>query len=79
MASIKNDWLPEINDEFNKPYYNYLHKFIKEEYRIYTVYPNADDIFNAFHLTPLKDVKVVIRQDPYHNESQAHGLSFSSK
>ena len=48
------------------------------EYRTATVYPPADDIFNAFHLTPLPEVKVVILgQDPYHEPGQAHGLSFS--
>ena len=51
-----------------------------EEYRSRQIFPNPDDIFNAFHLTPLKDVKVVILgQDPYHNDGQAHGLCFSVK
>ena len=51
---------------------------MKEEYSTRVIYPPADDIFNALHLTPLKEVKVVILgQDPYHNEHQAHGLSFS--
>ena len=44
------------------------------------IFPPADDIFNAFHFTPVKDVKVVILgQDPYHGDGQAHGLSFSVK
>ena len=51
---------------------------MKEEYATHVVYPPADDIFNAFHFTPLRKVKVVILgQDPYHNEHQAHGLCFS--
>ena len=51
-----------------------------EEYRTRQIFPEADDLFNAFHLTPLKDVKVVIfGQDPYHNVGQAHGLCFSVK
>ena len=53
---------------------------MNQEYQIRQIFPAADDIFNAFHLTPLKDVKVVILgQDPYHNIGQAHGLSFSVK
>ena len=75
---ISNDWLPAVSAEFKKPYYKCLYEFVKEEYSRTTVYPPADDIFNALHLTPLGDVKVLILgQDPYHNEHQAHGLSFS--
>lgn len=78
MALIENDWLDEISEEFKKPYYRNLFQFVKEEYAKTTVYPPADDIFNAMHLTPLSKVKVVILgQDPYHNVNQAHGLSFS--
>ena len=75
---ISNDWLPEIKGEFGKPYYKELYNFIKQEYSSTTVYPPADDIFNAFHYTPLSEVKVLLLgQDPYHNVNQAHGLSFS--
>lgn len=78
MAMIDNDWLDAIQGEFKKPYYKELFQFVKEEYNKTTVYPPADDIFNALHFTPLKDVKVlVLGQDPYHNVNQAHGLSFS--
>lgn len=78
MAMISNDWLPEIKGEFGKPYYKELYNFIKQEYSSTTVYPPADDIFNAFHFTPLSEVKVLLLgQDPYHNVNQAHGLSFS--
>ena len=78
MAMIENDWLEAIQGEFRKPYYRELFQFIKEEYSRTVVYPPADDIFNALHFTPLKDVKVlVLGQDPYHGENQAHGLSFS--
>ena len=78
MAMISNDWLPALKDEFRKPYYAKLFSFVKEEYATHVVYPPADDIFNAFHFTPLREVKVVILgQDPYHNEHQAHGLCFS--
>lgn len=80
MAAITNDWLDAIGKEFKTPYYKELYEFVKEEYKRYVTYPNADDIFNAFHFTPLNQVKVVILgQDPYHNEGQAHGLCFSVK
>ena len=78
MAMIMNDWLPAIQGEFKKPYYRELFQFVKEEYSRAVIYPPADDIFNAMHFTPLSEVKVLILgQDPYHNENQAHGLSFS--
>lgn len=78
MAMISNDWLPALSGEFHKDYYKKLFEFVKEEYATHVVYPPSDDIFNALHLTPLKDVKVLILgQDPYHEPGQAHGLSFS--
>lgn len=78
MAVIDNDWLPSVNEEFKKKYYRDLYQFVKTEYATHTVFPPAEDIFNALHLTPLNEVKVLILgQDPYHNEHQAHGLSFS--
>lgn len=78
MAMINNDWLTELEPEFHKPYYAKLFQFVKEEYNSTQIFPPADDIFNAFHLTPLSQVKVVILgQDPYHNVGQAHGLCFS--
>lgn len=80
MAMIENDWLAELGSEFSKPYYKTLYEFVKTEYNTVQVFPPADDIFNAFHLTPLSQVKVVILgQDPYHNVGQAHGLCFSVK
>lgn len=78
MAMIDNDWLPAIQGEFRKPYYKELFQFVKEEYNRTVIYPPSEDIFNALHLTPLHEVKVLILgQDPYHNDNQAHGLSFS--
>lgn len=78
MSMIQNDWLESVNQEFRKPYYLQLYKFVNTEYQTSIVYPPADDIFNAFHFTPLSKVKVLLLgQDPYHNENQAHGLSFS--
>lgn len=80
MGAIENDWLKAIGGEFHKPYYKELYNFVKTEYSKYIIYPNAEDIFNAFHFTPLSEVKVVIiGQDPYHNIGQAHGLCFSVK
>lgn len=80
MGMIQNDWLDEISGEFKKPYYAQLFRFVQKEYSTYVVYPPADEIFNAFHFTPLSKVKVVILgQDPYHNNGQAHGLCFSVK
>lgn len=80
MAAINNDWLEALKDEFHKPYYKKLFDTVNEEYRTRLIFPPADDIFNAFHLTPLHKVKVVILgQDPYHNNGQAHGLCFSVK
>ena len=80
MGAITNDWLIEVGAEFQEKYYTDLYKFVKSEYSNYEVYPKAEDIFNAFHFTPLEKVKVVIiGQDPYHNEGQAHGLCFSVK
>ncbi len=78
MGAIQNDWLEQIGPEFKKTYYTELYRFIKEEYGKQIIYPPADDIFNAFHFTPLSRVKVMILgQDPYHNVNQAHGLCFS--
>ena len=80
MSMIQNDWLAPLKPEFSKPYYAELFKFVKNEYATRQIFPPADDIFNAFHLTPLHEVKVVILgQDPYHNDGQAHGLCFSVK
>ena len=80
MSMIQNDWLEPLKPEFSKPYYAELFKFVKNEYSTRQIFPPADDIFNAFHLTPLHEVKVVILgQDPYHNDGQAHGLCFSVK
>jgi len=80
MAPISNDWLVPLKAEFSKPYYAKLYRQINEEYRSRVIYPPADDIFNAFAFTPLSQVKVVILgQDPYHEEGQAHGLCFSVK
>ena len=78
MAAISNDWLEPLKPEFSKEYYKKLYFMVMDEYKHHLVFPPADDVFNAYALTPLKDVKVVILgQDPYHNNGQAHGLCFS--
>ncbi len=80
MGAITNDWLKAIGGEFGQDYYKDLYRFVKNEYSTRVVYPPADDVLSAFHLTPLSEVKVVILgQDPYHGEGQAHGLCFSVK
>ena len=80
MPAISNEWALALREEYKKPYYKDLFLKVQEEYKTTQVFPPADDIFNAFHLTDLKDVKVVVLgQDPYHNIGQAHGLSFSVK
>lgn len=78
MAAISNDWLEPLKPEFSKPYYKDLYLKVKEEYATRLVFPPSNEVFSAFELTPLKEVKVVILgQDPYHNVRQAHGLCFS--
>ena len=80
MGAIQNDWLTPLSPEFKKPYYAKLYKTIREEYSTRQIFPPADEIFTAFELTPLSEVKVVIiGQDPYHGDGQAHGLCFSVK
>ena len=80
MSAINNDWLEAVGKEFHQPYYSELYNFVKSEYSKAVIYPNSEDIFNAFHFTPLGNVKaVILGQDPYHNEGQAHGLCFSVK
>ncbi len=77
---IGNSWDNYLKDEYEKPYFKELMKFIDEEYKTKTVYPPKNEIFNAFKYTPYEKVKVVILgQDPYHEEGQAEGLSFSVK
>lgn len=78
MVHIGNAWDDILKDEFHKDYYLRLRAFLKDEYTNRTVYPPMGDIFNALRYTDYNDMKVVILgQDPYHEEGQAHGLSFS--
>lgn len=78
MVSIGNEWDEILKGEFDKDYYQKLRQFLIREYRSRRIYPDMYDIFNALKYTSYNDVKVVILgQDPYHEEGQAHGLAFS--
>lgn len=80
MEIFHNDWVEFLNPELKKPYYLELRKFLVDEYRSRQIFPDMYDIFNALHYTSYHDTKVVILgQDPYHGDGQAHGLSFSVK
>ena len=75
---IGNDWDQVLKDEYEKPYFKELIKSVNNEYSKEICYPEKENIFRAFRLTPYKDVKVVILgQDPYHGEHEANGLCFS--
>ena len=78
MVNIGNKWDDILKDEFEKDYYKKIREFLKFEYSHYTVYPKMENIFSALKLCDYDDIKVIIiGQDPYHEEGQAHGLSFS--
>lgn len=80
MVHFGNEWDTLLADELEKPYYLQLRRFLAEEYRTRTIYPDQYDIFNALKYTSYSDVRVVIiGQDPYHGVNQAHGLCFSVK
>lgn len=78
MVNFENEWDELLKDEFEKEYYLQLRQKLINEYRTQQIYPGMYDIFNAMKFTSYNDVKcVIIGQDPYHGEGQAHGLSFS--
>lgn len=80
MAKVKieESWAAQLSSEFEKPYFDALTEFVRQEYASGTCYPPGKLIFNAFNQTPFDKVKVVILgQDPYHGPGQAHGLCFS--
>lgn len=78
QVKIEPSWKERLQEEFDKPYFENLITFVKQEYRSYRVFPPGNLIFNAFNLCPFDKVKVVlIGQDPYHELGQAHGLCFS--
>lgn len=77
MKSL-GDWDEQLSPLFHDERYLKIREFLKKEYTSYTVYPDMYDLYNCFRYTPFADVKVVLLgQDPYHNEGQAHGLCFS--
>lgn len=78
QVTINPSWKPLLQAEFDKPYFESLIQFVKQEYSNTTCYPPGALIFNAFNQCPFEDVKVVLLgQDPYHEPGQAHGLCFS--
>ncbi len=77
-VAIAPSWKTQLQEEFEKPYFTKLVGFIKEDIQKYTIYPPGKLIFNAFEKCSFEDTKVVIiGQDPYHGQGQAHGLCFS--
>lgn len=77
-VKIEQSWKEALQEEFDKPYFEELTSFVREEYKSKKVFPQPKDIFRAFDLCPFNKVKVVIiGQDPYHGPNQAHGLCFS--
>lgn len=80
MVNIGNDWDEILKEEFQKEYYEKIREFLKGAYSHKKIFPNMHDIFNALKYTGYHDTKVVLLgQDPYHGDGQAHGLSFSVK
>jgi uracil-DNA glycosylase len=78
MVSLGNDWDKLLFAEFQKDYYINLREFLKSEYSTRKIYPPMNDIYNALRYTSYANTRVVILgQDPYHGEGQAHGLCFS--
>jgi len=74
----RNDWDKILKEEFSKQYFIKLWDTVLNEYKNYMVYPEINNIFNAFKLTPYGEIKaVILGQDPYHNPGQAEGLAFS--
>jgi len=80
MIKFENTWDDHLREEFDKPYYQALRAFLKQEYTAHTIYPPMHDIFNALKTTSYQDTRIVILgQDPYHGPNQAHGMAFSVK
>ncbi len=80
MVHIGNRWDEILKNEFESDYYKSIREFLKREYSQYKIYPDMNDIFNSLKYADYDNIKVVIiGQDPYHEEGQAHGLSFSVK
>jgi uracil-DNA glycosylase len=77
-VKINETWRAPLQEEFDKPYFEQLTGFVREEYGSKSIYPHSSLIFNAFEQCPFDKLKaVIIGQDPYHGPGQAHGLCFS--
>ncbi len=77
-VKIEPSWKLKLKDEFEKEYFIKLSEFVRNEYKANTIYPTGSLIFNSFNLCPYEKVKaVIVGQDPYHGQGQAHGLCFS--
>ena len=80
FPELPDSWKTELAEEFDKPYFKELENFVAQERKSKTIYPAPEDVFSAFELTPFEKVNVLILgQDPYHGDNQAHGLCFSVK
>ena len=80
QVKIEQSWRNLLQEEFDKPYFEELTQFVKNEYQTKSIYPEPQNIFRAFELVPVDQVKVVILgQDPYHTPGVADGLAFSTK
>lgn len=80
MIRFNNNWDSILAEELKKDYYLRLREFLKAEYSTRTIYPPMEDIYNALKITDYNDAKaVILGQDPYHGEGEAHGLAFSVK
>ena len=80
IPSISSSWQKVLATEFEQPYFQKLQDFLVAERQTQTIFPAAADVFSAFNLTPYENVRVLILgQDPYHDDNQAHGLCFSVK
>jgi uracil-DNA glycosylase len=78
QPQLSPSWQPLLANEFDKPYFQQLQNFLAEERHNHTVYPPGPEVFSAFQLTPYNEVNVLLLgQDPYHDDNQAHGLCFS--
>ncbi|MBD2692534.1 uracil-DNA glycosylase [Anabaena catenula] len=77
---LPSSWQAVLAEEFHKPYFGKLQDFLAEDRLSYTIYPPEENVFSAFDLTPYEQVNVLLLgQDPYHDQNQAHGLCFSVK
>src|SRR5882724_7082733 len=78
LKNLPESWYHLLTEEFEKPYFQKLEQFVDKERSQYTIFPPEEDVFNALNYTPYEQVKVLLLgQDPYHDNNQAHGLCFS--